>query len=182
MTDRYSLPEWPGYTVSAEGIVFNKQGTALSHDSLGRVALRKQGRMTRVHVGECLKMAGLIHVPHSSDNYDAIAARCKDLEEELASTQKRLTDQKKLLQDVKALEQERDLAEAGLKKARAELEATKVANARKARAIAEKPTSSSKATDVEDLLRRARKANAHLIALLNKRGVSAPAQCFLEQI
>ncbi|WP_411330125.1 hypothetical protein [Desulfovibrio desulfuricans] len=181
MTDRYPLPEWPGYTVSADGVVYNKRGTALTHDSLGRVALRNQGRLLRVHVGECLKMAGLIHAPHADKNCDAIVARCKELEEELAETQKRLTDQKELSQYVKTVEQERDLAEAGLKKARAELEATKVANARKARAIAEKPTSSSKATDVEDLLRRARKANAHLIALLDKRGVSAPLNCFLEQ-
>lgn len=182
MSDRYPLPEWPGYTVSADGIVFNKQGMALTHDSLGRVALRKQGRMLRVHAGECLKMAGLIHAPHADKNYDAIVARCKELEEELAETQKRLTDQKELSQYVQTVEQERDLAEAGLKKARAELDAAKLANARKARTVAEKPTSSSTVADVERQLRHARKVNAHLIALLNKRGVSTPAECFLEQI
>lgn len=182
MTDRYSLPEWPGYTVSAAGVVYNKRGTALTHDSLGRVALRKQGRMLRIHVGACLRMAGLIHVPHAGENYAAIVSRCKGLEEELAETQQRLVDQKELLQYVRTLEQERDLAEAGLKNVRAELAAAKVANARKARAVAEKPTSSSTAADVKEQLRRARQVNYHLIALLNKRGVSVPTECFLEQI
>jgi len=182
MTDRYSLPEWPGYTVSADGVVYSKRGAALSHDSLGRVALRNKGRMLRAHVGECLKMAGLIHEPHAEKNYEAIVARCNELEDELTATQKRLTDQKKLLEEIKRLEQERDLAEAGMKKAQAELGAARVANARKARTVAEKPTSSSTIADVQGQLRLARKANGHLIALLNKRGVSAPASCFLEQI
>ena len=182
MTDRYSLPEWPGYTVSADGVVYSKRGAALSHDSLGRVALRNKGRMLRAHVGECLKMAGLIHEPHAEKNYEAIIARCNELEDELTATQKRLTDQKKLLEEIKRLEQERDLAEAGMKKAQAELGAARVANARKARTVAEKPTSSSTIADVQGQLRLARKANGHLIALLNKRGVSAPASCFLEQI
>lgn len=181
MTDRYPLPEWPGYTVSDVGIVFNKQGTALSHDSLGRVALRKQGRMLRVHVGECLKMAGLIHVPHAGENYAAIVSRCRGLEEELEETQKRFTDQKKLLEEIKILEQERDLAEAGLKKARAELGAAKVVSARKARTVAEKPTSSCTVANAERKLRHARKVNAHLIALLHQKGSSVPADCFLDQ-
>ena len=77
MTDRYPLPEWPGYTVSVDGVVYNRRGTALSHDTLGRVALRNGSRMGKAHVGKCLQMAGLIHAPHAGENYDAIVARCK---------------------------------------------------------------------------------------------------------
>lgn len=182
MTDRYPLPEWPGYTVSVDGVVYNRRGTALSHDSLGRVALRNGSRMFKAHVGKCLQMAGLIHAPHAGENYDAIVARCKTLEDELAETQKRLTDQKGLLEEIKALELERDLAEASLKKARTELGAAKLLTARAARRVSEMPSSSGSTAEVEDQLRKARKVNAHLIALLNRRGVSTPASCFLEQI
>jgi len=182
MTDRYPMPEWPGYTVSADGVVFNKRGSALTHDALGRVALRNGNRMHRVHVGVCLQMAGLIHAKRADENYDAIVSRCKALEEELAETQKRLTDQKRLLEDLKELETERDTLEAALKKARADASTAHSTKAVAVRSVATAPSSSNSIAAVEERLRLARSANGHLIALLNKRGANVPPSCFLEQI
>lgn len=182
MTDRYPLPEWPGYTVSADGVVFNKRGTALTHDSQGRVALRNGNRMHRVHVGLCLQMAGLIHARRAGENYGAILARCKELEEELSETQRRLTSQKGLMQDIRELETERDMLAADLNKARAALCSAKAAVAPAKKRAAEKPVSSSSVEELEKRLRLARKANGHLIALLHQRGGIAPTTCFLEQI
>lgn len=59
--DFFSLPSWPGYTVSRQGIVRGKIGP-LSVDSSGRVSLRETGgkRFRKVYIGDALADAGLL--------------------------------------------------------------------------------------------------------------------------
>ena len=76
------------------------------------------------------------------------------------------------MQDIKALEDERDELAAALKKARAEVSAAKANRAKEKKAMnkASLTQPTPREEELERRLRLARKLNGHLIAAVQKRG------------
>ena len=118
-------------------------------------------------------MAGLVQQPgKGQDNYDVLVKKCSQLEEDLLESRRKISEQSRHLQDIKALEDERDGLAAALKKVRAEVSAAKAARAKEKKAMTKasltQPT--PREEELERRLRLARKLNGHLIAAVQKRG------------
>lgn len=170
----YPITGWPGYSVTLDGEVRSPKGISLSCDSRGRVILRGHDqRINRIPVATCLSMAGLVQQPgKGQDDYDALTKKCSQLEEDLLESHRKISEQSRHLQDIKALEDERDELAAALKKVRAEVSAAKAARAKEKKAMTKasltQPT--PREEELERRLRLARKLNGHLIAAVQKRG------------
>lgn len=170
----YPIQGWPGYSVTLDGEVFSPKGISLSCDSRGRVILRGHDQRTnRISVATCLRMAGLVQQPGQElDDYDVLVKKCSQLEGELLESRRKISEQSRHMQDIKALEDERDELAAALKKARAEVSAAKANRAKEKKAMnkASLTQPTPREEELERRLRLARKLNGHLIAAVQKRG------------
>ena len=170
----YPIQGWPGYSVTLDGEGRSPKGISLSCDSRGRVILRGHDqRINRIPVATCLSMAGLVQQPgKGQDDYDALAKKCSQLEEDLLESRRTISEQSRHMQDIKALEDERDELAAALKKVRAEVSAAKAARAKEKKIMTKasltQPT--PRMEELEQRLRLARKLNGHLLAAVRKRG------------
>ncbi len=98
----YPIQGWPGYSVTLDGEVRSPKGISLSCDSRGRVILRGHDqRINRIPVATCLSMAGLVQQPgKGQDDYDALAKKCSQLEEDLLESRRTISEQSRHMQDI----------------------------------------------------------------------------------